>query len=194
VGILTHPVLMSKFAHGDKASIILRGKFVRVNLLCADINPPPQGAQEEQNELTPEDATPEEQSQARLDSAACGGCHELMDPIGYGFAAFDGAGRFQPSVGADTTLGNIYPPSDLEGEFQGARELGERLAASDEVKACFARQLVRYTIGKKETVDEKCSMQAISSDIASESRSLIEIFARVAAAESFVLRAPEVEP
>ena len=193
VGILTHPVLMSKFAHGDKASIILRGKFVRMNLLCTDINPPPQGAQEAQNELTPAGATAEEQSQARLDSEACGGCHTLMDPIGYGFAAFDGAGRWQSNVGADATAGNIFPPSELYGEFSGVRELGERLAQGEEVKACFARQWLRYSLGKKETVDEKCSMEAISAAMSAESNSLTEIFASAVAVEAFVTRASEVE-
>ena len=193
VGVLTHPVLMSKFAHGDKASLILRGKLVRLSLLCTDINPPPQGAQEAQAELTPENATPEEQSQARLDSETCGGCHVLMDPIGRGFSAFDGAGRFQPDVAGDAVAGSIYPPSDLEGDFNGPRELGEKLAGSEEVRACFARQWLRYSFGKKETLDEKCSTEMIAEAMSAESNSLYDIFASMAAAPAFVDRASEVE-
>jgi hypothetical protein len=193
VGVLTHPVLMSKFAHGDKASLILRGKFVRLSLLCTDINPPPQGAQQAQADLTPENATPEEQSQARLDSESCGGCHVLMDPIGRGFSAFDGAGRFQPDVGGDAVAGNIYPPSDLEGTFNGPRELGEKLAGSEEVRACFARQWLRYSLGKSETLDEKCSTELISEAMSADSSSLIDIFASMAAAPAFVDRASEVQ-
>ena len=193
VGILTHPVLMSKFAHGDKASLILRGKFVRLSLLCTDISPPPQGAQEEQAELTPEDATPEEQSQARLDSASCGGCHRLMDPIGKGFSAFDGTGRWDPDVGGGAVAGEIYPPSDLEGGFSGPRELGEKLAGSEEVRTCFARQWLRYSLGKRETLDEKCSAELIAEAMSADSSSLYDIFASIAAAPAFVDRAPEVE-
>jgi hypothetical protein len=193
VGVLTHPVLMSKFAHGDKASLILRGKFIRMNLLCTDINPPPPGAQEEQAKLTPEDATPEEQSQARLDSVSCGGCHVLMDPIGRSFSAFDGAGHFDPSVGGEAVAGTVYPPSDLEGDFSGPRELGEILAGADEVRACFARHFLRYSLGKTESYEEKCSVQLISQTISTESNTLVDIFANVAAAPAFVDRASEVE-
>ncbi|MCA9619066.1 MAG: DUF1592 domain-containing protein, partial [Myxococcales bacterium] len=85
VGILTHPLLMARFAHGDAPSSILRGQFVRVNLLCGNIPPPPAGAADVQAELTPSGATPREQAQARLDHPTCGSCHQQMDPIGFGF-------------------------------------------------------------------------------------------------------------
>jgi hypothetical protein len=194
VGILSHPVLMARFAHGEAPSDILRGKFVRVNLLCFDIEPPPPGAQEEQNELTPQGSTIREQAQARLDHQVCGGCHRMMDPIGFGFSAFDGAGRYLPGTGAQVdTTGNIQPPSDLSGEFHGVRELGERLAGGTEVQTCFAKQWIRYTLGKRESVAEECSIDAIAESMTEQSLSMTDLFAGVAATRAFVTRADSEE-
>jgi len=189
VGILTHPVLMSRFAHGEAASPILRGKFVRMNLLCGDVPAPPPGATAEQDTLTPEGATPREQAEARLQHPTCGACHQLMDPIGFGFDAFDGVGRFLPD--AADAAGAINPPSSLEGPFNGVRELGEMLAESDEARSCFAKNWLRYAIGKKEHAAESCSVDALSETLVNESNTIQAMFADYAATNAFFYRADE---
>jgi Protein of unknown function (DUF1588)/Protein of unknown function (DUF1592)/Protein of unknown function (DUF1595)/Protein of unknown function (DUF1585)/Protein of unknown function (DUF1587) len=189
VGILTHPVLMSRFAHGEAASPILRGQFVRMNLLCGDVPAPPPGATAEQDNLTPQGATPKEQAEARLEHPTCGACHQLMDPIGFGFEAFDGAGRFLPAA-ADAE-GAINAPSSLEGTFHGVRELGEMLAESDEVRACFAKNWLRYAMGKKEDSSESCSVDALSDTLVNQSTTISAMFADYAASNAFFYRADE---
>jgi hypothetical protein len=189
VGILTHPLLLAKFAHGEAPSDILRGKFIRLNILCGDIQPPPPGVQDQQAEISAPDATIREQAQARLDHETCGGCHMQMDPIGFGFSAFDGAGKY---LGANVDQkGEIVAPSENAGSFNGVRELGERIADSAEAQSCFARQWMRYALGKKESRAESCSAEAISESLASQS--LNEVFASAAGTRAFVVRAPEGE-
>ncbi len=193
VGVLTHPVLMARFAHGTSPSDILRGKFVRMSLLCGNIAPPPAGAQQAQAEIAPEGATPREQAQARLDHPTCGGCHHMMDPIGFGFSAFDGAGRYAPD-GVDVS-GVINSPGEVTGEFQGVRELGELLVAAPEVQSCLATQFVRYSLGKTESAEESCSMDQLSLSLSEESTRLIDMFAALAGAPAFAERASEeVQP
>ncbi len=190
VGILTQPIVLARFGHGIAPSDILRGKFVRLNLLCGTINPPPPGVQDQQALIAPPDATIREQAEARLNDATCGGCHRQMDPIGFGFSAFDGAGHYL-GAGAADTVGNIAPPSTLEGSFDGVRELGEKLAASPEVQACFATHWFRYSLGKTETREEQCSMKLMSASLAEQSIAMTDLFANVAGAPAFVLRATE---
>jgi len=191
VGILTHPLLMSRFAHGEAASPILRGQFIRVNLLCQTIPAPPAGATEEQASLTPEDATPREKAQARLDHPTCGSCHQLMDPIGFGFDAFDGAGHFVPE-GADVA-GEVSTHDSVSGTFEGVRELGERLASSDEVRACFAKQWVRYALGRTESSGERCSANAFASVLTEQSQTLSDLFVTFASSPAFLQRAAAQE-
>ena len=194
VGILTHPLLLARFAHDQAPSDILRGKFVRLNLLCGQINAPPAGAQQKQAEIAPPDATIRQQAEARLADPVCGGCHQQMDPIGFGFSAFDGTGHFLGKGVADSK-GHVAAPSDAEGDFDGVRELGERLAASADVQACFATQWFRYALGKTETNAERCSMGLMSEELANQSAALEDVFAGIAGAKAFVLRASEeVQP
>ncbi|MFO0614946.1 MAG: DUF1588 domain-containing protein [Polyangiaceae bacterium] len=193
VGILTHPLLLARFAHDLAPSDILRGKFVRLNLLCGQINAPPAGAQDKQAQIAPPGATIREQAEARLNDEVCGGCHRLMDPIGFGLSAFDGAGHYLGAGTADTK-GNFAAPSDIAGEFDGARALGEKLATSGEVQACFATQWMRYALGKTESSDERCSTGLISADLAERSATLEDVFAGVVGTPAFVLRASEEAP
>lgn len=190
VGILTHPLLMARFAHGEAASVILRGKFVYLNLLCGTLNPPPQGAAEEQANLVDPSAPPREQAEARLESPNCQGCHVKMDPIGFGFSSFDGGGRW---LDDQDTAGEITSSASAAGTFVGPRELGERLAAAPETRACIERHFLRYTLGKTETPDEACSMAEVTTSLAAEHTSLIDLFAAATTVPAFTQRAAEAE-
>ncbi|MBC8131354.1 MAG: DUF1588 domain-containing protein [Deltaproteobacteria bacterium] len=198
VGILTHPLLLARFAHGATASPILRGMFVRVMLMCDDISPPPPGAQAAQATLSSDGATVREQSQARIDSASCGGCHKLMDPIGFGFSAFDGIGKYVPSVGGQDVdvMGHIASASDLGGEFAGVRALGDKLAQSPKVQACLSSQWMRYAFGTKETGADQCTVEALAARFGQQNNSLKGLFAGISALDSFAQRraVPEVSP
>jgi hypothetical protein len=196
VGILTHPILLAKFAHGEIASPIFRGKFVRMMLMCDDIPPPPPGAQAQQLTIAPPGATIRQQSQARLDNSVCGGCHRLMDPIGFGFSAFDGVGHYVPSAGgmpADVS-GHITSDSDLDGDFSGVRALGEKLVKSPKVQACLATQWLRYTFGTQETDAEQCAVATLADRFAKGGFSLMSLFAEVTAFDAFTQRAALPEP
>ena len=190
VGILTHPLLLAKFAHGQIGSPILRGKFIRTMMMCDDIAPPPAGAQAAQNTLTPMGATVREQSQARIDNATCGACHKLMDPIGFGFSAFDGVGNYVPTVGGQPVdvSGHIESVSDLGGDFNGIRALGEKLAQSPKVQACLAAQWMRYAFGTQETSADQCTVQALATRFSQQNNSLTALFAGVSALDSFARR------
>jgi hypothetical protein len=167
VGILTHPLLMAKFAHGQTPSPILRGKFVRVMLMCDDLSGPPPGAQAIQDELTPTGATVQEQSQARLDNATCGACHKFMDPIGFGFSAFDGMGRYVPTAGGQDVdvTGHVESTSDLVGDFRGARELGDKLSKSPKVQACLSEGVLYLPRGLLSCMDAGLPQARHSRDV-----------------------------
>jgi hypothetical protein len=196
VGILTHPILMAKFAHGQIASPIFRGKFIRTMVMCDDIAPPPPGAQATQLTLAPAGASIRQQSQARLDNKVCGTCHKLMDPIGFGFSAFDGVGHYAASAGGTPVdvSGHITSDSDLDGDFSGVRALGEKLAKSPKVQTCLATQWMRYAFGTQETEAEQCAVAALADRFAKEGNSLMALFAEVSALDGFAERASLEKP
>jgi hypothetical protein len=124
--------------------------MVREQLLCVDVPSPPPGVAA--NPPAAKAGETEQQTFAQHTAdASCATCHTLMDPIGWGLSGFDGAGAIrtmdangQPISVAGQINGFSMPA------FTGPVELGQKIAASDDFKACFARQLFRYTFARVE--------------------------------------------
>ena len=190
-GLLTNPLLLTKDAHGaDIPSPILRGKFVRLMLMCDTIPSPPPNAQALQASIAPPTATIREQSQARINSSACGPCHSQMDPIGFGFSAFDGLGRYVPTVGGQPVdvSGHVQSTSELGGDFVGVRDLAQKLAQSPKAEACLATQWMRYAFGDTETTADTCQIQALTNRFQQQGHSLKALFAQLSALDGFTSR------
>ncbi len=148
VGLLSQGSLLSVHAHANDASPIHRGKLVRERLLCQPLMPPPTGVSVELPALDPE-LTTRERYAAHSEVEPCRSCHRLIDPIGFGFEAFDGAGRFAPLHAGEPVdaTGEIVDSLHTDGRFEGLRGLAELLAGSPEVHRCFTTRLQRHAYG-----------------------------------------------
>jgi hypothetical protein len=75
-------------------------------------------------------------------------CHGMINPLGFGLERFDAIGRFRPEEKGkpiDAT-GTYEPPSGEPARYEGARQLAEKLAASDEAHSAFVEQLFHHMI------------------------------------------------
>ena len=87
-------------AHPDQTSPVLRGKFVRANLLCTPPAPPPDNVNISIPELSA-GVTARQRASVHLDAGSgCAGCHRRMDPIGLAFENFDALGQFRTKKAA----------------------------------------------------------------------------------------------
>ncbi len=160
-GVLTQASVMAVLSSGDQPSPILRGKFIREKLLCEPIPPPPANTVIAPPKVDPTLPTKERFRRHRSDPS-CAGCHELMDPIGFGFQHYDGLGTWQTADGAFPVdaVGEIEGLDGKDSRFDGAVELGARLAASPTVRRCFATQWFRYALGRSERAEDTPSIDA----------------------------------
>ena len=132
--------------------------------------------------------------------AACAVCHQLMDPIGFGFESYDGLGRFRTTDGgrAVDDSGWIANSRDLDGPFRGVRALGEKLAASDQVRDCVAVQTFRYALGRFEGAGDQCSLARLQAAFTASKGDMREMLVALTQTESFLYRrvdtASEVQP
>ncbi len=135
-GFLTQGGLMSVLAKPNQTSPIHRGKFVRERLLCQTVPPPPDNVDITPPEVDPTLPTRERFKQHSVDPS-CSGCHGMMDPIGFGFEHFDGAGRFRASEAGQPidATGEIIG-GGTRGTFDGVPELAAMLVESPEVESC----------------------------------------------------------
>jgi hypothetical protein len=153
-GVLTQGAILAAGSHSDKPSNTRRGEMVREQLLCVDIPSPPPGVAA--NPPAPKPGETEQQTFAsHTTMASCATCHNLMDPIGWGLSGFDAAGAIRTKdsngqpISVKGQVSGLTPP-----DFNGPVELGQKLAASDQYKACFAKQLFRYVYGRMETASD----------------------------------------
>jgi len=164
-GLLTQGALLATHAHPNDSSPIHRGKLVRTRLLCQKLPPPPAGFNVQPPPLDP-DLTTRERYIAHSTVEPCKSCHELMDPIGFGFERFDGAGRYRSEENGKPidASGEIVQSPATNGAFDGVAGLSTMLAESPDTAACFSLQWLRFAYGIEESVDTQCLVQGVAQD------------------------------
>jgi hypothetical protein len=85
----------------------------------------------------------------------------------------------------DATGNIVAAGADLVGTFNGALELANKLAQSQDVSDCFASQWFRFSMGRMESVDDSCSMQDIQDAFHASGGNIRDLLARIAVSPSF---------
>jgi hypothetical protein len=195
-GVLTQAFLMAQ----DKpyrTSIVRRGLKVRTDLLCQKIPAPPNNVQ-----LTLDSADPTLSQRERLEQhrkdAACAGCHNLLDPVGLVFENFDAVGRYRTVDEAKKPIvsaSELTATRDANGPIADVRELGSRLAQSQEARDCYVTESFRFFFGRDVEAADSCSMAKLSSTFQSKNLSLTELLVALTQTDAFLYRPTlEVSP
>jgi hypothetical protein len=187
-GFLTQAGLLALHAKPDRSSPIHRGKFVREVLLCQSPPPPPDVVPEPPS--VDESKTTREQFSQHSADPLCAGCHQYMDPIGFGFEHFDGIGRYRDTEWglAIDASGELFN-TDVDGKFNGVVELAERLAGSEQVKHCIVSQWFRFGYGRVETDADACSIDEIREAFAAANYDVKELIVALTMTDAFRYRA-----
>jgi hypothetical protein len=196
-GVLTRVALLLN----DQATTrpIIKGVRVRNRLLCDELELP-----ENMDEIELDAPSGDRSTRQRVEDlteregSVCVGCHQQINPPGFALEAFDPLGRsrsVERVFDAEGTLRGTHPVdtrSDvrLDGRpvpVASASDLGRRLAESDEVRACFAQQYVRFTFGRREVFpNDGCLLESIRSAL-ERGATLAEVFEQIALHPAFAL-------
>jgi hypothetical protein len=168
---------------------VQRGKLIRERLLCQDLPPPPAGLMVTAPEVDASRPTRERFAEHRQ-NPECAACHEMMDPIGLGFEAYDGIGHHRDSDGGKPIddSGTIADAGSLTGDFRGARELVTKLADAEQVQQCVALQWYRYAFGRTDEPTDRCALAAIDQAFAESGGDLRELVVALTRTETFLYR------
>ncbi len=192
-GILTHPSVLAVTSTFDTTSPVLRGVFVLEHVLCQELPPPPPGLMISPPPPDP-DATTRERWEQHSADPTCSGCHALIDPIGFTFEEFDAIGRHRTEengLPVDPTGGAPAIGKD-DGSLAGAADLARAVAESPESVSCFAKQWMRFTLGRLETDADEDSLVTVEEALASGS--LKDAFVSISTTSAFTFRYQEVQP
>lgn len=188
-GILSKPAVLATHAHQILTSPVFRGKVVRKQLLCTDIPPPPPDAMVRTPEF-PDGANTRERSEILRGVDECGGCHELMDPIGLGFERYDAIGAFRelyPDGEQIDESGNVVGGVDVA-EFMGLNDLSRQLSTADSVRACVPNQIFRFVYGRREGVRDICGIEQAIEQFAAADYDLRELMVALVTTDTFRFR------
>jgi hypothetical protein len=160
-GLLTRGALMASLGTPTTSSPIHRGKFVRENLLCQTMPPPPNDIQIVVPEYTEGQTTRSLYEGYTLANEDCAGCHDLMDRIGFGFENYDGDGTWRETDQGQTVdaSGEIVRSPHSDGSFSGPTQLGALLANSDDVEQCYVRNWIEYATGVEVDPESTCAVE-----------------------------------
>jgi len=146
-GVLTHPYMMASLAYVESSSPIHRGVLIARNMLGRVLQPPQEAFTPLPAELHPK-LTTRERVALQTKPAACGGCHSMINPLGFTLEKFDAIGRLRTNENGkplDTT-GGYQPVNGKPVRFNGVRDLATYLAGSEEAHGAFVEKLFQYLV------------------------------------------------
>jgi uncharacterized protein DUF1592/uncharacterized protein DUF1588/uncharacterized protein DUF1595/uncharacterized protein DUF1587/uncharacterized protein DUF1585 len=187
-GVLTQGMMLAR----DKAtrtSIVRRGLKVRLDLLCQLVPAPPPDVNLTLETANQSQLTQRQRLEEHRVSAACSGCHDLMDPIGLVFEGFDAVGRSRTTdeLGAavDTTS-TITRTQDANGSASNPAQLGEMLAQSEQVRACYVTKSFRFFYGRDADAADACSLAQLAQSFKGKAYSLSELLIALTRTDAFL--------
>jgi hypothetical protein len=143
-GMLTMGAFLVASSLPTRTSVVRRGQYVYERLMCGSIPAPPPGIPgfpEAMKGLTARELS----AQHRADDA-CSGCHNIMDPLGFGLESYDGLGAYRTAEGGVNidTSGSL--PSGAT--FSGGVELANALANDPSFVGCLTKKLATFAVGR----------------------------------------------
>lgn len=195
-GLLTRAAFLTVFSNTASQSPIRRGTFTLEELLCFHLGDPPPdvddtpidgGEQPGADGGEPVVLTVREATEARTGAAECRGCHSVINPVGFAFEHYDAIGRWQDEElvsGLPVDASGRLQGSDVDGPVQGAVELGEALAGSAQVRACFAERWLEEGLGGELGELDQCAQDRVTAAFI-ESGDMRELVTAIVQSSSF---------
>lgn len=194
-GILSLPAFVASHTQSETFSPIELALVLRDRVLCFDFPPPPAAVPDPP--VNPAWSVRQKLEKHRSDPA-CGSCHALLDPLGFGFERLGVTGQYRtvelPSKAALTGEGELTG-TDVDGRFVGPAELGRKFAESAQVRSCVAGQALSYLLGRptghagdRTPADQLALRDVLASGTSGAKGDVRALLADLATAETFVRR------
>lgn len=157
-GLLATAGFLSVVPKFADTSPTMRGKFIRERLLCTPVPPPPPNTNVDNEPPVPPgqpDCKYNRYDGHRRSGSTCFGCHQMMDPIGFGLERYDNKGRYREydynADGSAKTTCFIEGKGDIPGMgiFSGPMELSQRLLDSQMIQQCLVKQVFHFGMGEE---------------------------------------------
>jgi len=187
-GMLTQSAFLRAHSLSKHTRPIQRGLPVLTQLLCYEMPAPPPNIAVDLGE-PPKNATTRERVEQATSGVACQGCHRDINPVGFAFEHYDSVGRWRETEEGRPidASGDLYK-TDAQGHFADAVDLAQRIAKSDDAKACFARRWLEQANRRPRDATDGCALSEVTSAFTDSGDNLVELLVAVAKTETFRYR------
>jgi hypothetical protein len=145
-GLLTQASLLTLTSQSARTSPVGRAKLVRERLGCVDM-PVVDDVHLAVN-VKIDASLPAREQAYWVQEQPCQQCHQLLEPLGFGFESFDAIGRYrtQDDGAPIDASGRFLPfPIGMPFEFESVPELGQYLAQDPATLPCFAQRALEWS-------------------------------------------------
>ena len=187
-----HASVLASTAHSDQTSPIRRGLWVRRNLLCQELPPPPPFAGGVPD-VDP-NATTRDRFAQHTANPACRSCHQYIDGVGFGFEQLDPVGRWRDTeqghpIDATGELTDLeHLGSETSATYRTIPELARLVAGSRAAPACFVRQYYRFARGVQDSLAGRCARRALEQRFADSGGDVRQLMLDTLLSRDFVVR------
>ncbi len=187
-GLLTMGAVMTVTAGSTEPSPIKRGALIRQRFLCQQLPAQPAVVPSLPAAIT--GVTLRERLDQHKSDPVCKGCHELLEPGGYAFSAYDAVGRWRPLEGDKMvdSSGTLVAVDNGNRSYGNLREFVSVLNGSPELQRCAVRQWFRYALGRPEGTGDEATLGALDAGFSKTGFDLRELQVAIVKSNSFTLR------
>ncbi|HAC90727.1 MAG TPA: hypothetical protein DCF63_08850 [Planctomycetaceae bacterium] len=185
-GLLGQAAILTVTSNPTRTSPVKRGKWILDNLLGMPPAPPPPNVPDlEQTQSSQEKKLSlREQVELHRSKPQCAGCHQLMDPLGFGLENFDVIGAWR-----DLDAGVAIDPSGQlpDGrQFSGPTELSEILMERKAgFRRCLAEKLLTYALGRGLEYFDQCTLNQVTEATEAEGDTLVAMIQHIVLSRPF---------
>lgn len=189
VGLLSHPGMIAGMGDRGTGSFVNRGKYLMERLLCRNPVNVPDALGEEIQSFTATTAglNEPERSALRQGRALCWSCHKQFEPLSFGFARFDGAGRYVGEVdaaGKPLPLAGWVPTPD-EPHYTDMPSYMQALAKDPVIQTCMTEHFIAFATARSSDELAKAQAESVGREYLTNGSSLPAMVGAVAKSEIF---------
>jgi hypothetical protein len=188
LGVLSHGSFILAHSGESDTNPIRRGSFVQRHLLCGVIPDPPAVLDTPEIMLTGESTIEDIYPQHKI--SACKGCHEFMNPLGFGFEDLDTIGRSRTSDNGMPVNSAGYLLSTISGEKKTflAGGIYETIADMPDTSACFTLRTFEYAMGRPGGKEDLDLLLRLARTFRSNNWRVLDLILDIVKSEAFTTR------
>jgi len=163
MGYLTQETFLTVTSLPARTSPVKRGVWVLENLLCDGPPPPPPNVPALPEKST---GTVRQVLETHRAQAACGACHNLIDPIGLSLENYDALGTYRNQEnGIDIDTSATMPDGAT---FAGAKALANYMAKDPRLAPCLTKQVMTFGVDRSFEPDGRAYVMGLANQLGSK--------------------------